>query len=82
MLQSGTESITGDVASVWEKGYTGKNIIVAVVDDGLKYTHEEFRGRYVSKIISTIMWNARAAFYHHDVTWGNFCCKVQCSRQI
>ena len=57
MLQSGTGSITADhnVASVWEKGYTGKNIIVAVVDDGFKYTHKEFRGRYVSKIIYTMM---------------------------
>ena len=59
MFQSGTGSITADhnVASVWEKGYTGKNITVAVVDNGLKHTHEEFRGRYVSKIIYTTMWN-------------------------
>ena len=52
ILQSGTGSIIADhnVASAWKKGYTGKDITVAVVDDGLKYTHEDFKGRYVSKI--------------------------------
>ena len=49
---SGKGSIIADhnVASAWKKGYTGKNITVAVVDDGLKYTHEDFKGRYVSKM--------------------------------
>ena len=53
MLQSGTGKITADhnVSDAWEKGYTGKNVIVAIVDDGLKYSHEEFKGRYVSRII-------------------------------
>ena len=52
MLQTGTGNIIADhnVSSAWEKGYTGKNVTVAVVDDGLKYTHEDFKGRYVSKI--------------------------------
>ena len=52
LLQSGTGIIIADhnVASAWKKGYTGKNVTVAVVDNGLKYTHEDFRGRYVSKI--------------------------------
>ena len=49
---SGKGSIIADhnVASAWKKGYTGKNITVAVVDDGLKYTHEDFKGRYRSKL--------------------------------
>ena len=79
MLQSGKGSITADhnVASVWEKGYTGKNITVAIVDDGLKYTHEEFRGRYVSKIIYTMMWNAISIHRLKPCYMGyNFYCKV------
>ncbi|XP_046842739.1 neuroendocrine convertase 1-like [Xenia sp. Carnegie-2017] len=34
------------VSNVWKAGYTGKNITVAVVDSGLRFTHREFYGRY------------------------------------
>ena len=61
MLQFGTGSIIADhnVKRAWDKGYSGKNVTVAVVDDGLKYTHEDFKGRYVSKIKNflTVMWD-------------------------
>ena len=47
-FQKTGNSIGHNVEPVWEKGFTGKNITVAVVDDGLKFTHEEFKNRYVS----------------------------------
>jgi subtilisin family serine protease len=58
MLQSGLGNIIADhnVSSAWQKGYTGNNILVAVVDNGVNHQHQEFRGRYVSKIL-TLMWN-------------------------
>ena len=38
---------TFNVASVWEAGYTGKGILVAVVDDGVDGSHPELRSNYV-----------------------------------
>ncbi|XP_028408153.1 proprotein convertase subtilisin/kexin type 4-like isoform X2 [Dendronephthya gigantea] len=38
-----------NVDDVWKK-YNGKGITVAVVDDGLKFTHEEFKGRYLPEL--------------------------------
>ncbi|XP_028408111.1 proprotein convertase subtilisin/kexin type 6-like [Dendronephthya gigantea] len=38
------------IDDVWKKGYTGKNITVAIVDDGIKYTHKEFEGRYLPQL--------------------------------
>ncbi|XP_028408147.1 proprotein convertase subtilisin/kexin type 4-like [Dendronephthya gigantea] len=38
------------IDDVWRNGYTGKNITVAVVDDGIKYTHKEFEGRYLPRL--------------------------------
>ncbi|CAH3044720.1 unnamed protein product, partial [Porites lobata] len=37
---------TFNVASVWEAGYTGKGILVAVVDDGVDGSHPELRSNY------------------------------------
>jgi subtilisin family serine protease len=52
-LQNGLGNIIADhnVSSVWKKGYTGKNILVAVVDNGVNHKHLEFGDRYVSKIL-------------------------------
>ncbi|XP_028408148.1 neuroendocrine convertase 2-like [Dendronephthya gigantea] len=38
------------IDDVWKKGYAGKNITVAVVDNGIKYTHKEFEGRYLPRL--------------------------------
>ena len=35
-----------NVESAWDQGYTGKGVIVAVVDDGLEWTHRELKQSY------------------------------------
>ena len=39
-------SLNVDVA--WRKGYTGKGVLVAVVDEGLFPNNEELKNNYVS----------------------------------
>eukprot|EP01104_Vermistella_antarctica_P016919 TRINITY_DN5881_c0_g1_i1.p1 TRINITY_DN5881_c0_g1~~TRINITY_DN5881_c0_g1_i1.p1 ORF type:complete len:599 (+),score=122.66 TRINITY_DN5881_c0_g1_i1:131-1927(+) len=38
----GSKNIDVNVEPVWKMGYTGKGVTVAVVDDGLDYTHPDF----------------------------------------
>lgn len=39
---------TYNVLDVWKMGYTGKGIVVAVVDEGLEKNHRELKQNYVS----------------------------------
>lgn len=37
-----------NVKEAWNQGFTGKNISIVVIDDGLDYEHPEFEGKYVN----------------------------------
>lgn len=37
-----------DVTSVWRAGYTGRGVLVAVVDDGVNMNHPDLRSNFVS----------------------------------
>ena len=39
---------TYDVLKVWKMGYTGRGVVVGVVDDGLQKDHPEIKDNYVS----------------------------------
>ena len=39
---------TYNVLEVWKMGYTGKGVVVAVVDEGLEKDHKEIKQNYVS----------------------------------
>lgn len=32
----------------WEQGYTGKGIVVSILDDGIEKNHPDLEGNYVS----------------------------------
>ena len=37
------------MTSAWKAGYTGKGILVAVVDDGVDYNHPDLVSNFVSR---------------------------------
>lgn len=37
-----------NVISAWKKGYTGNNIVVTILDDGIEHTHPDLQQNYVS----------------------------------
>jgi subtilisin family serine protease len=44
---SSRNEIKQHVEAVWEEGYTGKNVTVVVIDNGVRGSHREFANRYV-----------------------------------
>lgn len=40
-----------NVQSAWQAGYTGKGVLVAVVDDGVDMNHPDLRLNFVSLCI-------------------------------
>lgn len=38
-----------NVASSWTNGYTGKGIVIGIVDDGVHYDHPDLQPNYVSQ---------------------------------
>lgn len=43
----GIKGLDLNVNMAWSKGYTGKNITTAIMDDGIDYLHEDIRDNYV-----------------------------------
>jgi len=39
------------VKAAWRAGYTGKGILVAVVDDGVRIDHPDLKSNFVSPIL-------------------------------
>ena len=50
-IQNRKNGPTYNVMDVWKRNITGKGVVVAVVDEGLHFTHPEFEGNYVSNTI-------------------------------
>ena len=36
------------VVDAWRAGYTGKNVVVTILDDGIEYSHPDLAANYVS----------------------------------
>ena len=50
---------TYNVIEVWKMGYTGKGIVVGVVDTGLEKDHPELKNNFVSTGIICIKINLK-----------------------
>jgi len=37
-----------NVIGAWRLGYTGKGVVVTILDDGIEYTHSDLQQNYVS----------------------------------
>ncbi len=40
-----------NVKPAWQKGYTGKGVVVSILDDGIEKDHPDLKRNYVSKFI-------------------------------
>ena len=43
-----------NIEGAWKRGYTGKNIVVTILDDGIERTHPDLMQNYVSVYCVTI----------------------------
>ena len=37
-----------NVMHAWNKGYTGRNVVVSILDDGIERDHPDLKNNYVS----------------------------------
>ena len=49
MFQRRGGGVDMNVKSAWRKGYTGKNVVVSILDDGIEKNHPDLKKNYVSK---------------------------------
>ena len=47
ILQNRGRSLDMNVIPVWKKGYTGKGIVVTILDDGIEKNHPDLKRNYV-----------------------------------
>ena len=64
-LQKDT-AISMNVESAWRAGYTGKGVLVAVVDDGVNMNHADLVSNFVSICISYYNFIAFIINYCHN----------------
>lgn len=38
-----------NVLAAWQRGYTGKNVVVTILDDGIERNHPDLLQNYVSR---------------------------------
>lgn len=39
-----------NIAAAWRRGYTGKGVVVSVLDDGIERDHPDLKSNYVSAL--------------------------------
>ena len=43
----GPKGLDINVVPAWQQGFSGKNIAVCILDDGIEHTHDELKDNYV-----------------------------------
>lgn len=59
-----------NILSAWQRGYTGKNVVVTILDDGIERNHPDLVQNYVSAL------DADVVKLHDDVVYTDFFCFV------
>lgn len=49
------------VKEAWEQGYTGRGIVVSILDDGIEKNHPDLQGNYVSGWMVSILGTSKTA---------------------
>ena len=37
------------VTKAWDLGYSGQNVVIQIIDEGVDYTHPDLQGKYDSQ---------------------------------
>lgn len=45
-----SQSFGHNIMAAWAHGYTGKGVVVSVLDDGIEKNHPDLAGNYVSLV--------------------------------
>lgn len=45
-----------NVRRAWERGYTGKGVVVTILDDGIEKDHPDLRKNYVSMFFTSVQF--------------------------
>lgn len=48
---------------VWEQGYTGQDVVVAIIDTGVNYDHADLAGR---------LWDGGSSYPHHGYDFSDY----------
>lgn len=46
----GKRDIDLNVEPAWDKGFTGQNVVVTILDDGIDHEHPDIKRNYVSTV--------------------------------
>lgn len=46
-----------NIAPAWQKGYTGKGVVVSILDDGIQTNHPDLAQNYVRISLHTMFIN-------------------------
>ena len=50
-VQNSSDGKGMNVYQAWQQGFTGKGIVVAVVDDGLQQSHPDLTDNFVGEVL-------------------------------
>lgn len=56
-----------NVGPAWQKGYTGKGVVVSILDDGIQTNHPDLALNYVSHIFVSFV----TIFFSFFVLWSD-----------
>uniref|UniRef100_A0A4W5KFS2 Peptidase S8/S53 domain-containing protein n=1 Tax=Hucho hucho TaxID=62062 RepID=A0A4W5KFS2_9TELE len=43
-----------NILAAWQRGYTGKNVVVTILDDGIERNHPDLEQNYVSILLGSL----------------------------
>lgn len=43
-------NVSANLKGAWDLGYTGKGVVIGIIDDGVEGTHEDLNDNYSAKL--------------------------------
>lgn len=45
-----------NILAAWQRGYTGRNVVVTILDDGIERSHPDLAQNYVRLSVTLFIW--------------------------